>query len=155
MVTISVTQVNDGPVCAIPPQPCGAPSAFVSAYNTLGKDVWEPGARKIIRGLLGATCPPEPGPSMTWAALSSDTQKFVWGQDRCAPGPGRAGRVNPDCPGTQVPAGRYRIVGVFYWSDGRTLGEGPPATATITISGKAPLQRAVRYRSLAGAETWS
>jgi hypothetical protein len=135
MVIISVTQANDGPVCTIPPQPCGPPSAFVSAYGALGKDVWVPGAHKIIRGLAVGTCPPEPGPSMTWPALSSDTQTFGWGQDKCATGPGLAGHVNPDCPDTQVPAGTYRIVGVFYWSDGRTVGRGPSASATITISG--------------------
>jgi hypothetical protein len=141
-VIITVTQANDGPACTIPPQPCGPPSAFVSAYNAAGKDVWDPGAHETIRTLLGATCPPEPGPSMTWTAHDSDIQRFRWSQDKCALGPGLPGHVNPDCPGTQVPAGTYRITGLFYWSNGRTVGQGPSASATITISSKAPLQSA-------------
>lgn len=134
-VIISVTQANDGPVCTIPPQPCGTPVAFTTAYNAAGKDVWDPGARKTNWGLEVGDCPPEPGPSMTWTTHYADTQIFDWSQDECALGPGLPGHVNPDCPGTQVPAGTYRIAGVFYWSDGRVLGKGPTASATITISG--------------------
>ena len=140
MVIISVSEANDGPVCTIPPQPCGPPSAFVSAHDVAGRDVWDPGARKTIRGMAVGDCLPEPGPSMTWPAHYSDTQIFDWGQDKCALGPGLAGHVNPDCPGTQVPAGTYRIVGVFYWSDGRTVGQGPSASATITIFSRIPVQ---------------
>jgi hypothetical protein len=37
---------------------------------------------------------------------------------------GQPGEANPNCPGTQVPAGRYRVVG-----------NSTSASATITISG--------------------
>jgi hypothetical protein len=40
-------------------------------------------------------------------------------------------RPNPDCPGTAVPAGRYRIVGT-----GTTVGTGTSVPAIITISGQ-------------------
>lgn len=135
-VIISVTQTNDGPVCTIPPQPCEPPSAFASAYNSAGQDVWDSGASKTIPGQI--TCPPGSAPSMTWTADYSKTQEFGWSQDKCTVPetvhlPGRA---NPDCPGNQLSAGTYRIVGEFYWSDWRTLGHGPSASATITISAR-------------------
>jgi hypothetical protein len=132
-VIISVTQANDGPGCTIPPQPCGPPVAYASAYNPAGDDVWDSDASKTIPGTEG-TCPPGPVPSMTWTAYYSDTQILHWGQDECTQGLALPGHRNPDCRGTQVPAGTYRIIGVFYWSDGRTIGHGPSASATITIS---------------------
>ena len=134
-VIITVTQANDGPGCTMPPQPCWPwpPAAFASAYNPAGEDVWDYGARKTIPG-THITCPPGPGPSMTWTAYYSDTQILDWSQDACTQGPGLPGHTNPECPGTQVSAGTYRIVGTFYWSDGRTIGHGPSASATITIS---------------------
>jgi hypothetical protein len=141
-VIISVTQTNDGVVCTIPPQPCGPPVAFAAAYNSAGKDVWDPGAHKTVIGQEVGDCPPNLPPSMTWAAHSSDTQKFVWSEDKCTLGRGLPGHVNPGCPGTQVPAGRYRIVGIFYWSDWNLLGKGPSASATITISGETTLKAA-------------
>jgi hypothetical protein len=141
-VIISVTQTNDGVVCNIPPQPCPAPVAVAAAYNSGGEDVWDPGAQKTISSPIVATCAPDLGPPVTWAAHSSDTQKFVWSEDQCTLGQGLPGHVNPGCPGTQVPAGKYRIVGVFYWTDGNLVGKGPSASATITISGKIPLKAA-------------
>jgi hypothetical protein len=132
-VIITVTQANDGPACTIPPQPCGPPAAFASARNSAGKDVWDSSASKTSPGV--GTCPPGPVPPMTWTAHYSDTQKLGWMQDECTQGPVLPGRTNPDCPGTQVPAGTYRIAGVFYWSDGRFVGQGPSASATVTISG--------------------
>jgi hypothetical protein len=151
-VIISVTQANDGPVCTIPPQPCGAPEALPSAYNSSGEEVWDSVASKVIPGNI--TCPPEPGPSITWPAYYSETQKLEWSQGKCtmAPGLTGGGTTNPDCPGTQVPVGTYRIVGEFYWSNGRTIGHGPSASATITISSQIPLQRA-RHRSPGDART--
>lgn len=133
LVIISVIQANDGPGCTIPPQPCGPPAAFASAYNPAGEDVWDSDASKTIPG-TEITCPSGPVPSMTWTAHYSDTQTLDWSQDKCRDGAALPGHANPDCPGTQVPAGTYRIVGVFYWSDGRTIGHGPSASATITIS---------------------
>jgi len=151
-VIITVTQTNDGPLCAIPPQPCGPPQAYASAYNPAGKDVWDAGARKTFPGYN--TCPgPEPVPSWTWAANYSDTQKFEWNQGDCTEGNGLPGQANPGCTGTQVHAGAYRITGEFNWSNGRTLGHGPPASATITISGKTPIPSA-RYRSWGDSRTW-
>lgn len=132
-VIIAVTQTNDGPMCTIPPQPCGPPQAFASAYNRVGEDVWDAIARKTFPGQI--TCPgPEPVPNWTWPANYSDTQEFDWSQDHCTEGHGLPGHANPGCRGTRVPAGTYRITGEFDWSDGRTLGHGPPASATITIS---------------------
>jgi len=151
-VIISVIQANDGPVCTIPPQPCGPPQAFASAYNPAGKDVWDAGAHKTFPS-THITCP-EPGrvPSWTWAANYSDTQEFDWSQDDCTDGIGLPGHANPGCPDTQVPADTYRIVGEFYWSDGRTAAHGPSASATITISGKTPLHGA-RHRPPGDART--
>ena len=152
-VIITVTQANDGPACTLPPQPCGPPVALASAYNPAGKDVWDAGAQKTFPGI--ATCPP-PGPvyhlDWWWAAGYSDTWEFDWSQDHCTEGIGLPGQANPGCPGTQVPAGTYRITGEFYWSDGRFVGHGPSASATITISGKTPLHGA-RDRSPGDART--
>jgi hypothetical protein len=129
LVIITVTQINEGPACTIPPQPCGPAQASASAYNPAGKDVWDYGARKTFPGLI--TCPP---PGATWPALYSDTQELDWSQDDCTLRFGLPGHANPGCPATQVPAGTYRITGEFNWSDGRTVGHGPPASATITIT---------------------
>jgi len=150
-VIITVTQTNDGPLCAIPPQPCGPPQAFASAYNPAGKDVWDAGAHRTFPG--HNTCPgPEPVPSWPWGANYSDTEKFVWNQGDCTEGNGLPGHANPGCTDTQVPAGAYRITGEFKWSNWRTLGHGPPASATITISGKTPLPSA-RHRSSGDTRT--
>jgi hypothetical protein len=132
-VIISVTQANDGPACTIPPQPCGPPSASVSAYNSAGQDVWDYGAHKTMLGHI--TCYAGSLPRMTWTASYSDTQVLGWGQDKCRYGAEQWGYANPNCPGTAAPAGTYRIVAIFYWSDGRILGHSSPTTATITISG--------------------
>jgi hypothetical protein len=72
---------------------------------------------------------------MTWTAYYSDTQVLGWSQGKCRDGAGQRGHANLGCPGTQVRAGTYRIVGAFYRSDWRTIGHGPSASATITISG--------------------
>jgi hypothetical protein len=135
-VAVTVTQVNDGPTCTIPPQVCGPPHALVTAYNSAGVDVWDGDARKTIPG--GNTCAPG-GPDMTWTAGYSDTEEFSWSQDECTvETTGTPGQSNPNCPGTRLPTGRYRIVGQFWWVDGRYGGHGPSASATITISSKAP-----------------
>jgi len=121
-VIITVTQANEGPVCIITTPPCGPARPAASAYNAAGRAVWVYGVGKTING------PPLcfPGPvSATLRAHSSDTEKYDWSQDECTLGPGLVGHQNPDCPGTQVPAGTYRIVG----------GNGPSASVTITISG--------------------
>jgi hypothetical protein len=123
-VIISVTQANQGPTCyGIPPEWCGNLQAFASAYNSAGEDVWDYGASKTIPGLNTCPFPPAPGPG--WPARYSNTQKLDWSQEKCALGdePPQPGRANPNCPGTQVPAGTYRIVG--NWTS---------ASATITIS---------------------
>jgi len=121
-VIISVTQGNDGPACSTLTPPCGPTAPVAAAYNSGGEAVWVYGVGKTVMG------PPLcfPGPvTTTWRAHSSYTQKYDWSQDKCAPPVnGSAGHANPDCPGTQVPAGRYRIVG----------GNGPSASVTITIS---------------------
>jgi hypothetical protein len=123
-VIISVTQTNEGPTCyGLPPEWCGNLQAFASAYNLAGEDVWDYGASKTIPG--NNTCPFAPAPGPGWPPHYSNTQKLDWSQDKCALGDetGRAGQANPNCPGTQVPAGRYRIVG--NWTS---------ASTTITIS---------------------
>jgi hypothetical protein len=123
-VIISVTQTNEGPTChGTPPEWCGNLQAFASAYNPAGEDVWDSDASKTIQGQV--TCPFEPAPGPGWPTHYSNTQKLDWSQDRCALGDetGRPGQANPNCTGTQVPAGRYRIVG--NWTS---------ASATITIS---------------------
>ena len=121
-VIISVTQGNEGPACSTVTPPCGPTAPVAAAYNSGGEAVWVYGVGKTVMG------PPLcfPGPvTTTWRAHSSYTQKYDWSQDKCAPpATGPAGHANPDCPGTQVPAGRYRIVG----------GNGPSASVTITIS---------------------
>jgi hypothetical protein len=109
----------------------------VTAYNAAGVDVWDGDASKTIPG--GNTCGIG-GPDMTWTAGYSDTEEFSWGQDECTLATSWApGRLNTNCPGTQLPAGPYRITGEFWWVDGRYGGRGPSASATITISSKAPL----------------
>jgi hypothetical protein len=120
-VIITVTQANNGPACSTPTPPCGLPSA-ASAYNSAGEPVWEYGTGKI-EGQI--TCPPAAVASMTWSAHYSKTQRLRWSQDRCTQGIGIPGHPNPNCPGTQVPAGTYRIVG----------GNGPSASVTVTLSG--------------------
>jgi hypothetical protein len=123
-VIVSVTQVNEGPTCyGLPPEWCGNLQAFASAYNSAGEDVWDYGASKIIPGFN--TCPFAPAPGPGWPADYSNTQKLDWNQDRCALADKitRPGEANPNCPGTQVPAGRYRVVG-----------NSTSASATITIS---------------------
>ena len=133
-VIVTVTQVNDGPTCTIPPQVCGPPNAQVSAYNSAGMDVWDGDARKTVPG--GDTCLPD-GPDMTWTAGYSDTEEFTWNQGKCTLATSVAtGRQNTNCPGTQLPAGPYRIVGEFWWVDGRYGGHGPSASATVTFSGR-------------------
>lgn len=122
-VMISVTQVNEGPAChGIPPDWCGTLQAFASAINPAGDDVWDYGAGKTIPGQV--TCPFVAAPGPRWPAGYSSTQTLDWSQDKCADARAfHPGRANPDCPGTQVPAGTYRIVG-----------NGTSALATITIS---------------------
>jgi hypothetical protein len=124
-VIISVTQANEGPACDAPPPPCGLPP-FASAYNSAGEDVWDYGASKTLGG--PPLCLPGPAPSTAWPARYSHTQVLDWSQDTCRDGAGQWGHANPNCPGTQVPAGTYRIVG----------GNGPSASATITISRTRP-----------------
>lgn len=116
-VIISVTLANEGPTCTTPPQPCEPPPA-ASAYNSAGEDVWDYGAGKFT-GI--PTCIVSPA-LQTWPARYSNTQILDWSQDKCEAGP--VGGANPNCPGTRVPAGTYRIVG----------GTGTSASATITIS---------------------
>jgi hypothetical protein len=130
-VIVTVTQANDGPACFIPPQLCGPPQAHASAYNPAGKDVWDYGALKTTPNV--GTCELD-APRMTWAAGQSDTRELRWGQDECIQGTSFPGQPNPDCPGTRLPAGTYRITGEFWWMDGSAGGQGPPASATITIS---------------------
>jgi hypothetical protein len=122
-VIVSVTQVNEGPTCyGLPPEWCGTLRAFASAYNSAGEDVWDYGASKTVPGFN--TCPFAPAPGPEWPADYSNTQNLEWGQERCAlDETGQPGHANPSCPGTQVPAGTYRIVG-----------NETPASATITIS---------------------
>jgi hypothetical protein len=123
-VIVSVTQANDGPACyGVPPEWCGNLQAFASADNSAGEDVWDYGASKTIPG--HNTCPFVPAPGPGWPAHYSNTQKLGWSQDKCALGDetGQPGHPNLNCPGTQVPAGTYRIVG--NWTS---------APATITIS---------------------
>jgi hypothetical protein len=122
-VLISVTQVNEGPACnGIPPQWCGNLQAFASVYNSADEDVWDYGASKTIPGFN--TCPFAPAPGPGWPTHYSNTQKLDWSQEKCARDEtGRPGHANPNCPGTRVPAGTYRIVG--NWTS---------APATITIS---------------------
>jgi hypothetical protein len=123
-VIVSVTQVNEGPACnGIPPEWCGTLQAFASAYNSAGEDVWDYGASKTVPGQ--ATCPFVPAPGPEWPRGYSNTQKLSWSQDTCAgAGTVQPGQANPNCPGTQVAPGTYRIVG--NWTS---------ASATITISG--------------------
>jgi hypothetical protein len=116
-VIISVTLANEGPACTTPTRQCGPPPA-ASAYNSAGEDVWDYGAGKFT-GI--PTCTVSPGPQ-TWPAHYSYTQELDWSQGKCETGP--LGEANPNCPGTQVPAGTYRIVG----------GTGTSESATITIS---------------------
>ena len=132
-VIVTVTQVNAGPACSIPPQLCGPPQVLASAYNSAGEDVWDYGAQKTIPG--HATCELD-GPRVTWAAGHSDTRELNWGQDECTRGTddGQPGQPNPGCPATRLPAGTYRITGEFWWIDGTAGGHGPPASATITIT---------------------
>jgi hypothetical protein len=122
-VIVSVTQANEGPTCyGLPPEWCGTLRAFASAYNSAGEDVWDYGASKTVPGFN--TCPFAPAPGPEWPADYSNTQNLEWGQERCAlDETGQPGHANPSCPGTQVPAGTYRIVG-----------NETPASATITIS---------------------
>jgi hypothetical protein len=131
-VIVTVTQVNAGPACSIPPQLCGPPQVLASAYNSAGEDVWDYGAQKTIPGQ--ATCRLD-GPRVTWAAGHSDTRELNWGQDECTRGTvGQPGQPNPGCPGTQLAAGTYRVTGEFWWIEGSAGGHGPPASATITIT---------------------
>ena len=112
------------------PVTCGVSTAFGSAYNSAGEDVWDNGASRTLPGQI--TCPPEPEPGDTWPAYYSRTQTLDWSQDACTldPGPPYTGIPNPDCPGTQVPAGTYRIVSGY-----QNLWSTPSASVTITISG--------------------
>jgi hypothetical protein len=123
-VIVSVTQANEGSACnGIPPQWCGTLHAFASAYNSAGEDVWDYGASKTVPGQT--TCPFVPAPGPEWAQGYSNTQELSWSQDECAGAETpRAGQANPNCPGTQVAPGTYRIVG-----------NGTSAPVTITISG--------------------
>lgn len=118
-VIISVTLANEGPACSTGPEPCWPPPP-ASAYNSAGEDVWDYGAGKKPRGI--PTCMPDP-PPQTWPAGYTSTQELDWSQDACKEGP--LGRANPNCPGTQVPAGTYQIV----------ASTGTSVSATITISG--------------------
>jgi hypothetical protein len=119
-VIISVTLTNEGLACSIPtPSPCGPTPPGASVYNSAGEDVWESGAGG---GLI--SCPPEPVTSVTYPAGYSSTRVLDWRQDKCFL------QLRPSqilhCPRTQVPAGRYRIIG--------SNGTSEQATAAITIS---------------------
>jgi hypothetical protein len=118
-VIISVTLANEGPACSTGPFPCPPPPP-ASAYNSAGEDVWDYGAVKGPTGI--PTCMPDP-PPQTWPAHYTSTQELDWSQDACRTGP--LGQANPNCPGTQVPPGTYRIV----------ASTGTSVSATITISG--------------------
>jgi hypothetical protein len=124
VVTISVTEANKGPACQGTAETCGPVPQSASAYNQAGKDVWDSGAGKTTTSGVGL-CWSVPGPM--WRVHSAVTRELRWDQDDCArqdrsllPG----GLPNPDCPGTQLPAGTYRIVG-----------NGGSAPAIITLSG--------------------
>jgi hypothetical protein len=110
-VIISVTQVNEGPACnGLPPEWCGNLRAFASAWNSAGEDVWDNGAGKTVQGI--STCPFAAAPGPGWPAHYSSTRNLDWSQDKCAlDETGQPSHANPNCPGTQVPGGTYRIVG--------------------------------------------
>jgi hypothetical protein len=127
-VIISVTQANEGPTCSILVPPCGPAAPDAAAYNSAGEPVWVYGAGKTLNTNTCFTGPV----TVTWRARSSYSQKYDWSQDKCTVKVTRAGQASPDCPGTQVPAGRYRIVG----------GNGPSASVTITISRNTPVRMA-------------
>jgi hypothetical protein len=96
-----------------------------SAYNAAGEDVWDSDASKITSGSPSCFGAAVPGPGPTWPALSSSTLELDWSQYKCAENKtGQPGHANPNCPGTQVPAGTYRIV------------DGTSASATFTISAR-------------------
>jgi len=122
-VIISVTQTNEGPTChGLPPQWCGHLQAFASVYNWAGEDIWDYGASKTTPGQI--TCPYTAAPGPSWPAHYSNTQNLDWTQGACARDEtGDPGERNPNCPGTQAPAGTYRIVG---------NGTSAPITITIT-----------------------
>jgi hypothetical protein len=120
-VIISVTQANEGPTCTTP-LVCGY-TPVAAAFNSAGKDVWDYGAGKFT-GIPTCFSPT----LQTWPAHYLSTRKLDWSQDKCEAGP--LGSANPNCPGTQVPAGTYRIVG-----------NGTSAPTTITISGGRAVSR--------------
>jgi hypothetical protein len=121
----AASKVNEGPACnGVPPEWCESLYASASAYNSAGEVVWDDSAGKTIPGQI--TCPFVPAPGPQWPAHYSSTQELSWRQDRCALAgeTGQPGHRNLNCPGTQVPAGPYRIVG-----------NQMSAPVTITIAG--------------------
>jgi hypothetical protein len=110
-VIVSVTQVNEGPACSgTPPEWCGTLHAYATVRDSAGVDVWDNAATRTVQGI--SSCPYVTAPGPKWPAHYSNTQQLRWSQDRCAyDETSQPGHQNLNCPGTQVPAGRYRIVG--------------------------------------------
>lgn len=107
IVNITVTLTNTGPTCeGVPPWFCGQEA---SAYDSSGNDVWDWGAGPDSPQDV-KSCPAASNQVIPHGA--SDTESMQWSQDRCTFEPdGQPPTLpNPDCPGTQVPSGTYKVV---------------------------------------------
>ena len=119
-VIITVTMTNSGPTCeGTPPWWCGQEA---SAYDSSGTDVWDLGAGPTTpQGVRNCPAALE----QTVAHGSSSAERLSWQQDQCTFDPSAQPiGPNPDCPGTQVPDGTYKVVG--------DAGMAPPVTVTIS-----------------------
>jgi hypothetical protein len=95
-VQITLEFVNTGPACTV--NATGYACPLVNIDNASGALVWSNAAP------VSAGCPSTfTGPTVL-AANWSQSFPMTWGQDACTPGPAA-------CPGPQVPAGSYQVVG--------------------------------------------
>jgi hypothetical protein len=113
-VQIALVFANAGPACTVNSTGYACPVANVD--NASGSLVWS-SAAPVATG-----CPSTfTGPTVL-AANWSQSFSFSWAQTSCTPGA-------PGCPGPQVPAGQYQVVGMSGGGSSQI-----PASSPVTIN---------------------
>jgi hypothetical protein len=114
-VQIALLFANTGPACTV--NSTGYACPLVNIDNASGSLVWSSAAP------VSSGCPSTfTGPTVL-AANWSQSFSFSWAQTTCTPGQVQA------CPGPQVPAGQYQVVGMSGGGSSQI-----PAGAPVTIN---------------------
>jgi hypothetical protein len=118
-VQITLEFANAGPACTV--NATGYACPRVNIDNAAGTLVWT-NAAPVTTG-----CPTSfTGPTVI-AANWSETFPVPWGQDSCTPGQAQG------CPGPQVPAGQYQVVGTDAGGSSQ-IPAGTPVAITLKAS---------------------